>query len=280
MDHQRKILGGFLKARRSNLSPKLVGLPEGHTRRRALGLRREEVAQLADVSLTWYTWLEQGREISASDEVLNRLAEALRLTLEERQYMYGLAGKSSPPVNHQSEYILSPAFLNLVNSTPHPYLVVGPHNRLIAWNAMACEIYTDFSALPSKDLQMMRLIFLHPAFRSKVVNWESASKMVLAYYRKLYDQSADQQWYADLIKGLTEQSKEFREMWQLHEVGDKNGMQVEIEHASMGRLHFEVLTFAHDHMNVTSCIYVPRSDTETAYKLAAWQNSIATKARI
>ncbi|MGF7029325.1 transcriptional regulator with XRE-family HTH domain [Paenibacillus mucilaginosus] len=154
--HQRKAIGEFLKTRRSGLSPKQMGLPEGYTRRRTPGLRREEVAQLADVSVTWYTWLEQGREVSASAEVLDRLASALQMRPAEREYLYQLAGRYNPS-QREGAAQLTPAFKQLVNSTPYPFFVIGPENRLVAWNETACEIFTDFSALPPEGMQMLRL---------------------------------------------------------------------------------------------------------------------------
>lgn len=196
--------------------------------------------------------------------------------------MYLLAGRYASPARDLSEYKLSPAFMHLVNSTPYPFFVIGPENRLIAWNTLACEILTDFSSLPTEDMQMLRLVFLHPAFRTKVVNWEQSTKVALSFYRKLYDRAADQPWYIELIGELMEKSKEFEEWWPLHEVADKNGLQVEIEHASMGRLHFEIITFTqiNDLENLMCCIYMPLPETQTAEKLAAWENADTSKTRI
>lgn len=255
------------------MSPQQAGLPAGHTRRRTPGLRREEVAQLADVSMTWYTWLEQGREVSASAEVLDRLSAALKLTATERQYIYLLAGRYTPPARDLSEYRLSPAFMNLVRCTPYPFFVIGPQNRLIAWNAEACGIFADFSLIPPEDRQMLSLVFLHPAFRTKIVNWESSTKVALSFYRKVYDPAADQPWYTELTESLMERSAEFAAWWPLHEVADKNGMQVEIEHEVMGRLHFEIITFnqINDLENLMCCIYMPVPGTLTEERLATWR---------
>ncbi|AFC30687.1 hypothetical protein PM3016_3882 [Paenibacillus mucilaginosus 3016] len=279
--HQRKAIGEFLKTRRSGLSPKQMGLPEGYTRRRTPGLRREEVAQLADVSVTWYTWLEQGREVSASAEVLDRLASALQMRPAEREYLYQLAGRYNPS-QREGAAQLTPAFKQLVNSTPYPFFVIGPENRLVAWNKTACEIFTDFSALPPEGMQMLRLIFLHPAFRAKVVNWEHTTKVAISFFRKVYDRCADQLWYNRLVREMTEQSREFAEWWPLHEVADKNGLQVEMEHASMGRLQFEIITFTqiNDLDHLMCCIYMPVPDTPTAAKLADWQHAKTAKPRI
>ncbi|MBB3128661.1 transcriptional regulator with XRE-family HTH domain [Paenibacillus rhizosphaerae] len=121
MEHQRKSIGEFLRKRRSALSPKQFGMPEGHTRRRTPGLRREEVADLADVSLTWYTWLEQGREVSALPEVLERIADAMRLISAEREYLYLLTGRYALPEQDPPEHELTPAFRDWVDRTPYPF---------------------------------------------------------------------------------------------------------------------------------------------------------------
>ncbi|WP_163878424.1 helix-turn-helix transcriptional regulator [Paenibacillus favisporus] len=268
----RKAIGDFLKARRAQLTPEQFGLPQGHTRRRTPGLRREEVAQLADLSITWYTWLEQGREVSASPEVLDRLSSALQLSPTEREYLYLLAGRYPVPSRDMSAYRLSPAFMNLVTSTPYPFFVIGPENRLIAWNELACEILTDFSAIPPEDMQMLRLTFMHPAFRTKIINWEPSTKIALSFYRKLYDRSAGQPWYTRLIEELTTSSKEFAEWWPLHEVAEKNGLRIEVKHPAMGHLHFEIITFTqiNDLENLMCCIYMPLPETRTPEKLEAW----------
>ncbi|MDQ6423090.1 helix-turn-helix transcriptional regulator [Paenibacillus sp. LHD-117] len=268
----RKAMGDFLKARRESLSPEQLGLPKGYTRRRTPGLRREEVAQLADLSTTWYTWLEQGRDVATSPDVLERLSTALQLTNAEREYLYLLAGRYSGAPLDLSEYNFSPAFLNLVTNTPYPFFVTGPENRLIAWNESACAIMTDFSLIPLEDRQMMRLFCMHPAFRTRIVNWEQSVKTALSFYRKVYDRSADQYWYTSLIENLKVQSKEFAEWWPLHEVAYRNGITMEIQHPSMGRLHFEIISFSpvNNLENLMCCIYMPIPGSQTSEKLAAW----------
>ncbi|MCZ8520997.1 MULTISPECIES: helix-turn-helix transcriptional regulator [Paenibacillus] len=281
-NHNRKAIGEFLKKRRSCLSPEQTGLPRGYTRRRTPGLRREEVAQLADVSTTWYTWLEQGREVAASAEVLGRLASALQLNTAERQYLYLLSGRYASPARDLSEYRLSPAFSSLVMNTPYPFLVIGPENRLIAWNPVACAILADYSMVPPEGRQMLRLAFTHPAYRTRIVNWEQTTRVALSFYRKVYDRSADQQWYIELAEALAEESREFAEWWPLHEVADKNGLQVEIRHESLGLLFFEIITFnqINDLENLMCCIYMPLPGTQTEEKLMAWHQSGAAAPRL
>jgi len=272
MGSQRKSIGEFLKNRRSRISPKQFDLPEGCTRRRTPGLRREEVAGLAKVSITWYTWLEQGREISASSEVLERVASVLQLTKAERQYLRLLTGKEAASTAESTELQLPSAFRQLLDHIRYPAFAIGPGSQLVGWNAMACEILTDFSSVPFEEREMLRLAFLHPAFRSRIVNWEQSSQSALSYFRKAYDRYADEAWYAKLVRELKEASREFAEWWPLHEVANKNGLHVEIKHPSMGLLYFEIVTVnrINELENLLCSIYTPVPGTETAEKLDAW----------
>ncbi|MFD0589722.1 helix-turn-helix transcriptional regulator [Paenibacillus sp. GCM10027627] len=273
----RKLMGDFLKARRASLSPDQLGLPDGFTRRRTPGLRREEVAQLADLSTTWYTWLEQGRDVAASSEVLERLSDALQLNNAEREYLYQLAGKTPSNSLDRSVNQFSPAFMDLVTNSPHPFFVTGPENRLIAWNDFACTLFTDFALIPIEDRQIMKLLCTSPAFQTRIVNWEKAVKVALSFYRKVYDQASDQRWYTSLIEDLKVQSKEFSEWWSLHEVADRSGLTIDIDHPSMGRLNFEIFSFSqvNNFQNLICCMYIPIPGTQTAEKLAAWKQGRA-----
>ncbi|MFD0714125.1 helix-turn-helix domain-containing protein [Paenibacillus sp. GCM10027626] len=135
----RKILGNFLRSHRNRLSPEQVGLPTGHTYRRTPGLRREEVAHLANVSITWYTWLEQGREVTASPEVLNSIAHVLGLTSPEREYMHKLAGRYVAQERSTQQHKLTPAFKQMVQSMPYPCVrllrVTQLPLRAVDWSA-------------------------------------------------------------------------------------------------------------------------------------------------
>lgn len=266
---QRKSLGDFLKTRRASLSPQAFGFRDGFSRRRTPGLRREEVAQLAGVSLTWYTWLEQGREMSASHEVLESIGNALQLTPAERQYLHRLNGRQAPQATPEASP-LTEAFLEMVRTMPHPFFVIDPRNRLVAWNTLACELVMDFAAVPEEERVMLKLIFLHPMFRERVVNWEQSTKLALAYYRKHYDLIVDQGWYTDLVSELQARSELFADWWARHEVGEKNGMRVDIAHPDLGLLRFEVVTFSqiNDLEAYICCMYVPLPGSGTAEKLA------------
>jgi transcriptional regulator with XRE-family HTH domain len=150
MDRKQRLkeLSNFLKTRRSRISPSQVDLTEG-IRRRTPGLRREEVAQLAGVGVTWYTWIEQGRDVQVSVQVLEGIAHALKLNLDERNHLFLLADQS-PLINTiQSQEIVSPLLLQALNQFgANPAYITGQRWDLLAWNQSACDVFGDFEALP------------------------------------------------------------------------------------------------------------------------------------
>lgn len=283
MDNQkfRKLLGDFLKSHRQRTSPESAGLPSGHTYRRTPGLRREEVAGLANVSMTWYTWLEQGREVSASPEVLESIGRVFKLTETEREYMHKLAGHYVLKENNSSESHVTPAFMQMIQNMSYPCIALGTKNEVIAWNASACEIFIDFFLLPPEERIMLRLIFFNDELSRKVANWEQAKQTSVAFFRKAYAPYSDQEWYTKLIRELQSKSKEFTEWWTKHEIAEKTGRQVTILHPEAGRLEFEIITFLqiHEIEGIMCCMYAPIPGTGTAEKLVQLQNSKQTDSR-
>ncbi|MCJ8014130.1 helix-turn-helix transcriptional regulator [Paenibacillus sp. KQZ6P-2] len=274
IQQNRKLLGNFLKSHRNRISPEQAGLPVGHTYRRTPGLRREEVAHLANVSITWYTWLEQGREVSASPEVLDSIGRVLDLTAAEREYMHKLAGRYVTQEQSTARHKLTPAFTQMVQDMPYPCVALGAQNELIAWNDLACKILIDFSLLPAEERIMLRLNFLNAELRSKIVNWEQANQISLAFFRKLYAPYSNQEWHIRLVDELITGSKEFSEWWVKHEVAEKNGLQVEIRHPVAGHMHFEIITFnqINDLEGTMCCLYAPLPGSGTAEKLLQIQS--------
>ena len=174
-------LGAFLKARRAELAPREVGLPDHDSNRRVVGLRREEVAQLAAISVDYYTRLEQGRK-QASASVLATLARALRLDEDQQTYMYALAGKPHP--RRRTAQRLRPAMRRLIDQlTETPAIVLGRRMDILAWNSMASALYTDFEALRPAQRNYIRLLFTDPAMRALHVDWEGAARTAVATLR-------------------------------------------------------------------------------------------------
>ncbi|GAC1503297.1 MAG: hypothetical protein NVS2B12_14110 [Ktedonobacteraceae bacterium] len=163
----RAELANFLRIRRSQLSPAEVGLPRT-ARRKTAGLRREEVAQLAGVGVTWYTWLEQGRDIHVSIQVLDSLAQTFRLTPAEKAHLFLLAGQASPaqPIP-QREHVSPFLYQFLEHMGNNPAYITGHRWDLLAWNRAACQVFADFAAMPIEERNIMHLLFTNEEYRSR-----------------------------------------------------------------------------------------------------------------
>ncbi len=174
---RRDELADFLRTRRAALQPGDVGLPNGG-RRRTAGLRREEVAQLAGVGVTWYTWLEQGRDVRASLDVLEALARALRLTATERTHLLLLGrGEEPPPPKSPAERV-SPTLKRMMKSLdPNPAFVLGRRWDYLAWNRAACAVFGDFEKVPRGARNHVWLTFMDPARRELWLDWERGMRL-------------------------------------------------------------------------------------------------------
>src|SRR4051794_32790089 len=177
----RAELGEFLKSRRARISPATVGLPS-RSRRRTPGLRREEVADLAGVGLTWYTWLEQGREIRVSPEVLTGIARALQLEPAERAHLFRLAGHA-PPTTEPTAATISPRLQRVLDCwDPFPAHVAGRRRDVLAWNR-ASEAINGWSRLTADLRNLLRFVFLVPTTRRLLVDWEQEAALSVAAFR-------------------------------------------------------------------------------------------------
>ncbi|GAA1216123.1 helix-turn-helix transcriptional regulator [Kitasatospora nipponensis] len=241
-DVRRQELAAFLRSRRERLSPEQVGLPSTG-RRRTPGLRREEVAQLAAVGVTWYTWLEQGRDIQVSGQVLEAVARALMLDPNERQHLYILAGAGHPEPTTECPMINPAVQLVLDQLAPLPACVLNSRYDLLAFNPMYCRMLGGLDALPFEERNLIWLIFNNPQFQARWVDLEGARTQVVARLRAaMADHVADPAWKA-LLTRLRNASPDFEEAWQRHEVGAR-------ENGSKGFLHPEVGVLRMDFTNL------------------------------
>ena len=208
---RRRELGSFLMSRRARLKPCDVGLPEG--RRRTLGLRREEVARLAEVSVSWYTWLEQGRDIRASTATLTRISTVLRMSRAEVVHLFTLASELAPPDLLDDDVM---ADLTLLVAAIDPVPAYARNNRwdILAWNPALAELFaTDLGALPPHERNMIRLFFLHLPYRSLVVDWEPVARASMELLRMARARAVDKTPFDTLVDELTVLSPEFRTWW-------------------------------------------------------------------
>lgn len=222
---KRAELARFLRSRRARILPEQVGLPTG-SRRRTPGLRREEIAVLAGVSPTWYTYLEQGRDIRPSAEVLDSLCRVLELSVAERLYLYLLAGVQplalSTPEPPRTPDLLVRQVVARLDCGDYPVYAADVHGDLIAWNQASVEWYGDFSLLPPTRQNMLCWMLTQPEARDRIVDWEDDTRDVLARFRLA---AAARPWdgrFTELATALSRTSPEFRRWWPDHEVRDQH----------------------------------------------------------
>jgi transcriptional regulator with XRE-family HTH domain len=238
----RAELAAFLRARRARLRPADVGIPDGggSGRRRTPGLRREEVAQLSGVGVTWYTWLEQGRDISASAQVIDALARALLLGPDEHRYLRQLAGLPAPaPPAATSDGI--PRLQRLVEAlSPNVASVWDAHLDYLAWNAAYARLRVDPAGLPDGRRNMIWMMFTSAENRAQMRRWEAAARAVLSQFRMAAAQRPGDPRFAELVGALTEASPEFRAWWPEYPVRSFRPATIELTHPLAGEIAFEL----------------------------------------
>ncbi len=270
IDHviRRQEFGAFLRLRREALSPSDVGLSAGF-RRRTPGLRREEVAMLAGVGATWYTWLEQGRDVQASPEVLLALADALRLDPAERRHLFALSGRPLPQQRWVGPETVEEPLQRMLNSlTGQPAYVLGRRWDVLAWNRAAQVLFGDYSQLEGDERNIMHLVFANVRHRKLLVDWKELAPIWLAMFRAdsaRYTGDAD---FERLIAELMRLSPEFRTWWPKHNVLGQPSTHKRIQHAVGGRMVFEVSSFAVlEQGDMKLVVYSPLAEEQTVMKL-------------
>jgi transcriptional regulator with XRE-family HTH domain len=271
---RRAELGEFLRARREALQPADVGLPPGG-RRRTPGLRREEIALLAGVSVTWYTWLEQGRRINASRDVLLALARALRLDDAGRDHLLALAnadGRAGGPVDRVIE---APDALNrlITSMEPAPAYVLGPRWELVSWNAAEERLYPALHDLADDERNLLWVMFCEPSARRLIADWEDRARSTLAEFRAGTTLLFDDPLVISLVDRIAAASPEFAEWWPQHDVAGFQTRLRRYNHPRAGRLTFEyqqMIPSEWPHLRVICQLPLPGDDS--AQRLAAWRD--------
>jgi transcriptional regulator with XRE-family HTH domain len=261
-------LAAFLQSRRARVSPEQVGLPRG-MRRRTPGLRRGEVALLAGVSLEWYTWLEQGRDIHVSVQLLESLARVLQLDANERSHLFLLALRQPPPVETFSQPTISPTLQQFLDQLGNiPASVVDPRLNGVAWND-ACRVVFGDHAMMSSERER-NLIWRLFTFPEEQLNgeWEEIARIYLAQFRAGYGRFINDPWWAEQIAELSQISPRFRELWARHDVLNISDARKTMHHPLVGKLYFDILWLqAVDASDLRLLIHSPRPNTGTAEKI-------------
>ncbi|HSU90105.1 MAG TPA: helix-turn-helix transcriptional regulator [Sporolactobacillaceae bacterium] len=240
---RRQELSDFLRNRRGRVTPSDVGLPATN-RRRTPGLRREEVAQLAGMSATWYTWLEQKRPIGVSSSVLDNLARVLLLNPAERLQLFQLALRQ-PVLNSTSKpETVSPLIRRIIDQMdPIPAIVIGRRWDVLAWNRGARAFFLDFEQVPTNERNMLWLLFTNPALRSLVVDWRERAQDTLARFRADYGRHAGDAHFVQLVERLMSVSPEFAQWWPRFDIQPMSEGRREYDHPLGGRMIVEHATF-------------------------------------
>jgi transcriptional regulator with XRE-family HTH domain len=268
---QREELAAFLRARRNALTPTEVGLPAGRSRRTP-GLRREEIAMLAGVSVTWYTWLEQGRRINVSTDVLEALARALRLDDAERQHLLTLADRT--PATHADEVADVPdALVRLITSMePAPAYVLGPRWEFLAWNRPQARLYPVIERLDGMERNLLWAMFAETSVRPLLDDWPAQARRILAEFRAGTAALRDDPQVVALVDGLRAASPEFGEWWPQLDVAQFQTRLRRYHHPRAGELVFEYQQLTPSEwpsLRVVCQLPVPGDDS--AERLAAWR---------
>jgi transcriptional regulator with XRE-family HTH domain len=244
-----RALGEFIRAHRERLSPLAVGLPPG-PRRRTPGLRREEVAQLCGVSPTWYTWIEQGRPVSASADALARIAVALQLSRAERGYLFELAAQRDPAEPDPAAADAPAALIQTVQLVNAPAYVLDRQWNALAWNAPAAELFVgwlDGEPDEKRERNLLRFTFTEPAARELIVDWETRARRLVAEFRADSIRNLNDAPTRGLIDALAAESDAFARFWASQDVGEREGGAREFNHPRHGRLVYDQITFKPAH---------------------------------
>jgi transcriptional regulator with XRE-family HTH domain len=239
------LLGSYLKDRRAKLDPAAFGFPP--ERRRTPGLRREEVAQRAHISSTWYTWLEQGRGGAPSAHVLDRIARALMLTDVEREHLFLLGLGHAPEVRYRKDGGVTPRLQRVLDALElSPALIRTATWDVVAWNRAATVMLTDYGSLPPEQRNILRFIFLDPRVRAAQYDWESVARMVVGAFRVDAARAGAAAEVEPLVDELCRRSPEFKALWRDNDVRSHGEGTKHIRHPVLGALAFEYSAFAVD----------------------------------
>ncbi|MFM9551078.1 helix-turn-helix transcriptional regulator [Streptomyces caniscabiei] len=279
----RAELSEFLRTRRARLKPEDVGLPDFGRYRRVPGLRREELAQLAGVSVGYYTRLEQGNGQHVSAEVLDAIARALRLSDAEHAHLTHLAKpkqRKKKPAG-RTQQVRGPLRMLLDTMEGGPAILVGRRSDILAWNRMAAAVFGDWAELPEHERNWARLVFLRPEYRDLFVDWERKANDVVSQLRMDAGSHPNDPRLSALVGELSVKSEEFRRLWAAHDIKDKcHGIQ-RLHHPLVGELDLRLESFhlADDHeQTLATYIAEPGSPSAEALRLLASWGTDATRA--
>lgn len=264
---RRDELAAFLRSRRSRITPEQVGL-SWHGRRRTPGLRREEVAQLSGIGVTWYTWLEQGRDIKVSEQVLEAVSRTLHLDQYEHVHLFALAGAPEPATSGICNAITAPMHTTMAKLDPYPVLIRNLRCDLLGYNRGYTRLLGDLDEIPFEDRNLLVQCLLNPNWRARTLDWETHAQQLVAGFRTaMVDHCTDPAW-TSLVKRLEAESPLFEQLWDKREVTAEPIRVIRYRHPEAGLLTF---TLSHLYVGQGSEIimstHIP-ADGETTAKIS------------
>jgi transcriptional regulator with XRE-family HTH domain len=267
METQRRQLIDFLKGCRARLSPTQVGLPDTN-RRRTPGLRREDVAALAGVSVTWYTWLEQGRKIQVSADVLERVCSTLRMTADEREYLFALVQhRPAPPASTRAAEA-SPTLARMLDALGVPALVMTARWDVIAWNRLTTQVFRHYERLAPEERNLLRILLVDDeSYQHDPVAYETMARRVLAKFRVDYSQTPDDPAFEQLINELADRCPIFRRLWNSPEVLGRS--EAIAHHPQLGGLTMEHSSYVPEGSPTLRVVIFVPYDEQSAAKVRA-----------
>lgn len=258
-----KAMGMFLKSRRGRISPEDVGLKFTKGQRKTPGLRREEVAILAGVSLTYYTWLEQGRDLTPSRDVIDSIAQALQLSSVEKSHLYQLWNPHASDTDFATPTIVNPQMQKIIDQITYPCHITNERSEVLAWNKVAKEKFTDFASIPVQRRYFIRLLFEDMEMRQRIVNLEEFSNYSVGVFRTYYDKYRNDPWFETTVEHLIQNSAEFERIWRQYDVEPKKIQKIILlSPGAHQSVHYNIHSLVNhsDSPDIHICIYTPVTD--------------------
>ncbi|MFB7651375.1 MULTISPECIES: helix-turn-helix transcriptional regulator [unclassified Streptomyces] len=264
---RRSELREFLMSRRARVSPAEAGLPDGGARRRTPGLRREEVAVLAGVGASWYQWLEQGRDISVSPQVLDAVGRVLRLTNAERRHLYMLAGLNPPAAEVEpAKRDMCDGLRRLIDTwMPYPAHIMDRYYNCVMYNDAAATV---LGMRPGRAWNCIVDFFTDPLYRARALSWRENARTVVAQFRAACAASPDDEGFQQVLAELTAASDEFAALWEERDIEDAGQIRKELEHPLVGLLNLESTALkVPARPDLTIVLHTPLDEVNSAAKL-------------
>lgn len=275
-DSRRRELAAFLRNRRERLRPEQVGLPPSR-RRRTPGLRREEVAQLAGVGVTWYTWLEQARQINASPQVLDAIARTLQFDSHEHAHLFTLAGLPSTSIERECGALSPVAQLLVDRMEPYPAIILNARWDLLAFNRVQATFLPELDDTPIEDRNCLWQAFTNPRWKAMMVDWEESVARMVAEYRAAMAEHIDDPAWQSFVDRLREAGPEFSAFWDRHDVGTENYTK-RLMHPTAGLMRLNYTNLWLDHRPRARIVVFTPADQQTAERLEEVNRSLAAAA--